>query len=160
MKRKMAKILLAILIVSTTAPQHALASYQAQEYFSEKDVLDLVESYYNLHDTRADAEDYFSLLSNDELKMVMGKTVTSKSEFESWLALSKFIGRSVKHTVKSINIAAKSDGSYFVTSCIRYKGRTRIFTSFDKSSKIDWVIVESDDLSRLTIKTYLVLEDC
>ncbi|MBT3586086.1 MAG: hypothetical protein HN509_14365 [Halobacteriovoraceae bacterium] len=134
--------------------------YQATKLFSKEDARKLVDQYYSLHDNRADAREYYPLLADTELHMLMGSVVSSKQEFKSWLRKIKLFSRSVKHTVKEIEISATKNGSYFINLCVRYRGRTRLFTKFDNTDRIKWELVESKDELRLVIQTYLVEKGC
>jgi len=159
MREKMKKILI-ILLLTLTNSALAGGQYRATELFSTEDVRDLVISYYKLHDSRAEVSDYLELLVDDGLYMVMGSEVESKKEFKSWLKKMRFFSKSVRHSVEDIEILEQEDGSFFVDSCIRYKGKLRFGIGFDKSDKIIWKIVESSDKSKLLIKTYIVKSGC
>jgi hypothetical protein len=106
------------------------------------------------------ASEYYLLLADNDLHMVMGSTVESKKEFKSWLRIIKILSKSVKHAVKNIDISVQENGSFFIDLCVRYKGKTRFFTKFNKLDRIKWEMVESKDESRLVIKTYLVESGC
>lgn len=159
MKLTMITLWMALLLL-TNAQAGTPGQYEAANLFNKEDARALVDAYYTLHDNRDKAEAYYPLLADKDLHMVMGSTVKSKKEFKSWLRKIKIFSKSVKHTVKNIDISVQENGSFFVNLCVRYKGRTRFFTKFDNTDRIKWEMVESKDETRLVIKTYLVESGC
>ncbi len=142
--------------MTLTQPIHAGGEYRATELFSKEDVRDLVNAYYQLHDSRAKVDGYLELLVDEDLYMLMGSVVESKKEFKKWLKKMRFFSKSVTHSVERIEIYEEADGSFFVDSMISYKGKLRFGISFDKTDNIKWKIVESSNSTKLLIKTYEV----
>jgi hypothetical protein len=159
MKNSLSTICLIFLLIASLRAAEPI-QYQASSLFSKKDVRTLVDKYYTLHDRRAKANAYYPLLADNGLYMLMGSVVNSKKEFRSWLRKVKIFSMSVKHTVKNIDISVSDNGSYYVDLCVRYRGRTRIITKYDKTDRIKWEMVESKDELRLVVKTYVVEDGC
>lgn len=154
------KLITLALILLTNFNTLALESFRATEIFSEVEVAHLVDSYYELHDSRAKASEYLKLLVEDDLYMLMGSVVTTKKQFKKWLKKSRILSKKVNHRVLSIDIEKSADGSYFVDTCVNYKGKLRLGFKFNKTSQITWKLVESKDESKLLIKDYIVKENC
>jgi hypothetical protein len=157
-KRTLLTLLTFIFVFSTFAA--VPAKYQASKLFSKEDAINLVNQYYSLHDSRAKASEYYPLLADTELHMRMGSVVSSKQDFKSWLRKIKLFSRSVRHTVKEIEIATNKNGSYDINLCVHYRGRTRFFTKFENTDRIKWNLIESNDELSLVIQTYIVEKGC
>ena len=155
------KLIAVTLLILISNSLYALESeYRATEIFSEQEVNEVVSSYYELHDSRAKPSKFLDLVVDDGLYMLMGSEVKSKKKFKSWLKRMRLFSKKVQHEVVSIDISKNEDGSYFVNTCINYKGKLRFGIKFDKTDTITWQLVESPDESKLLIKEYIVKDSC
>lgn len=151
------KVFISLLI---TFSIFAGGNYRANEIFSENDVRDLVERYYQIHDKRENVSQFLKLLAPNGLYMLMGSEVHSKKQFKKWLRRTRILSKKVRHTIVDLDIQKSEDGSYIVDSCINYKGKLRLGFKFNKTDRITWKLVESLNQKDLLIKEYIVYDGC
>lgn len=151
------KIILFLIFVFNT---HAAETYRARDLFSNKEVRELVSKFYELHDKRENATEFQKILAEENLYMLMGSEVRSKAEFKKWLKKTRLLSKKVTHKIIDLDISSLEDGSYFVESCINYKGLLRFGIKFDRTDRITWKIIESKNQDQLLIKEYIVYKGC
>lgn len=152
-------VLMTITNFAAEVPQAYLDAVKLQEdrAFNENAVLAFVYNTYYLFDKHVAVEDFLKNLADKDLLMKFPEAeLKSHADFQKWY---KGLGDNIQsntHTVQSVMVKAKDDGTFGVHVIVLWQAQSKKGEYMKFKADQNWTVI--DDNGRLKIREYLVKE--